>query len=157
MYIYIYICIYTYLDILSKTSEVRSKSLLATVQTSLQEWWKWVWIAMFLHKRVGCCPKFHNSCLSRCFKRTHSRCLTESLINCTSLLRLRFYFYSLDMDTLDPMRQSWLALVALTTLPTAPEISLFGKDEEEEEKNEEAQLATLDREGGCLEVESLSV
>ena len=52
------------------------------------------------------------------------------------------------MDILDPMRQRSLALVAWTEVPTAPEISLFGKDEEEEEKNEEAQLATLDREGG---------
>lgn len=52
------------------------------------------------------------------------------------------------MDILDPMQQRSLALVAWTEVPTAPEISLFGKDEEEEEKNEEAQLATLDREGG---------
>ena len=54
------------------------------------------------------------------------------------------------MDTLDPMRQRSLPLVAWTKLPTAPEMSLFGKDEEEEEKNEEAQLATLNREGVAL-------
>ena len=106
---------------------------------------------VFAFTRVGCCPKFHNSCLSRCFKRTPFQMLdwiTSQLYNLTAPQFLLVFF--LNMDTLDPMRQRSLALVAWTKLPTAPEMSLFGKDEEEEEKNEEAQLATLNREGVAL-------
>lgn len=112
---------------------------------------------VFAFTRVGCCPKFHNSCLSRCFKRTHSRCLTESLVNCTTLLHLSFYLYFFKHGYFRSNAAKVTRFGSLDQITNCTRDVPFWKGRGRGGEEWGGTVSYLESGGGCLGVESLSV